>query len=54
MQGKRAVEPQVFTDTPDLVPVAPGERWRLNFRQQVGRAVQIGDFSRIGWRQLGL
>ena len=32
MEEQRAVQPQVFSDTTDLVPVAPGARWRLDHR----------------------
>src|SRR5918911_4765823 len=52
MQEERAVAPQVFSHATDLVPVAPGQRWRLNYREDVWRVAQLGDGGRIGWRQL--
>jgi len=52
MQEERTVDPQVFSHATDLVPVAPGERWRLNHREDVGCAAQFGHRGRIGWRQL--
>jgi hypothetical protein len=52
MQKEGAVQPQVFSDTTDLGPVLPGERWRLKFREQVGCVAQLGDRSGIGWCQL--
>src|SRR3954452_10348740 len=52
MQEQRAVQPQVLSKTTDLVPVTPGQRWRLHCREQVSRAAQFGDRCLIGWGQL--
>ncbi len=52
MEKQGAVQPQVFAETTDLLSVVPGKRWRVNFRQQVGRATQFGDRGRIGWGRL--
>ena len=52
VKKQSAIQPQVLSQTADLVPVTPGEWRRLNFREQVGRAAQFGDGGRIGWFEL--
>jgi hypothetical protein len=52
MEEQGAVQPQVFTESADLLPVVPGSRRWVNVWQQVGRAAQFGDGGRIGWREL--
>ena len=50
MKEQGALRPQVFMGTPNLIPVAPGGRWRINLRQKIGNAAQFGDRGSIGWR----
>ena len=46
------MESQVFSHAADLVPVAPGWRWRLDRWSQLGRGGQLGNDRWIGRRQL--
>jgi hypothetical protein len=52
MQEERAVAPQIFSGTTDLIPITPGPRRRLYLREEVWRAAQFSDGGRIGWREL--
>src|SRR6266542_118638 len=52
VEKKRAVEPQVFSHTADLVPVTPRRRRWLERRQQAGCGGEFGNGRWIGRRQL--
>ena len=52
MHKQGAVQPQVFPDLTELVPIAPGDRRWFNDRQHVGRTAHFRERRSIGWREL--
>ena len=50
MKEQGALRPQVFSGTSNLVPIEPGERWRIHFRQEVGCGAQFGERGWVRWR----
>ena len=52
VQEQRAVKPQVFAHSADLVPIAPGRRRWLEGQRQSNGSDQLGDRCRIGRREL--
>jgi len=52
VQEERAVKPQVFAHSADLVPILPGCRRWLERRRQHHGSDQLGDNCRVGRREL--